>query len=213
MFPTFCPRALGMKGKNLRDTTLSRCIILEMKRKLPSEEAADFDHLDNAEFATLRRKLARWADDSWKALSVAQPHVPAGFYNRTRRNWWLLLAIAESAGADWADRARKAASTIEGIRDSDDIELELLTDIKAAFDAKGSDEVATKDLIGALTADEERPWTTWARGKPITSNHLWRLLRKYNILSEDVYPNGIHAKGYKRARFAEAWERYLAQKN
>ena len=32
-FPTFCPKALGMKGRKLLDTTLSRCIDIELKRK------------------------------------------------------------------------------------------------------------------------------------------------------------------------------------
>jgi len=169
--------------------------------------------MDDAIFAMLRRKLARWAHDNWEALSKARPQIPAGFHNRTRRNWWLLLAVAELAGADWADRTRKAASSIEGVRDAGDIEVELLSDIKAAFDASGLDEVSTAALIDKLVEDEERPWATWAKGgKPITANHLWRLLRKYSIASEEVYPNGVRAKGYRRARFEEAWERYLMPK-
>ena len=213
LFEVFTPRALGLKGRNLPDTTESRCIALEMKRKLPDETVADFAHMDDAIFAMLRRKLARWAHDNWEALSKARPQIPAGFHNRTRRNWWLLLAVAELAGADWADRTRKAASSIEGVRDAGDIEVELLSDIKAAFDASGLDEVSTAALIDKLVEDEERPWATWAKGgKPITANHLWRLLRKYSIASEDVYPNEIRAKGYRRARFEEAWERYLMPK-
>jgi hypothetical protein len=213
LFEVFTPRALGLKGKNLPDTTASRCIALEMKRKLPDETVTDFAHMDDAIFAMLRRKLARWADDNFEALSKARPQIPTGFHNRTRRNWWLLLAVAELAGADWADKARKTASSIEGVRDIGDIEVELLSDIKAAFDASGLDEISTAALIDKLVEDEERPWATWAKGgKPITANHLWRLLRKYSIVSEDVYPNGVHAKGYKRARFEEAWERYLVPK-
>ena len=213
MFEVFCPRALGLKGKDLPDTTATRCIAVEMRRKLPGETVADFAHMDDANFAMLRRKLARWADDSWEAMSKAVPQVPMGFHNRVRRNWWLLLAIAESAGADWADRARKAATAIEGVRDGGDIEVELLADIKAAFDADGLSEISTKDLIAALTAHEERPWATYNRGNPINAHRLGRILRKYGIVSEDVRPNGIHAKGYKRVHFEEAWERYLAPKN
>jgi Protein of unknown function (DUF3631)/Primase C terminal 2 (PriCT-2) len=213
LFEVFTPRALGLKGKNLPDTTESRCIALEMKRKLPDETVADFAHMDDAIFAMLRRKLARWAGDNWEALSKAQPQIPAGFHNRTRRNWWLLLAVAELAGADWADQARKAASSIEGVRDVGDVEVELLSDIKAIFDACGFDEISTAALIEKLAEDEERPWATWAKGgKAITANHLWRLLRKYSIASEEVYPKGVRAKGYRRARFEEAWERYLMPK-
>ena len=112
-----------------------------MKRKLPGENVTDFAHMDDADFATLRRKLARWADDNWAALSKAQPQIPAGFHNRVRRNWWLLMAIAELAGSDWADRARKAAISIEGVQDVGDIETELLADIKGVFDAGGLSEI------------------------------------------------------------------------
>ena len=53
-YSSFAPKAIGMKGKELPDTTLSRAIIIEMKRKQPGEVVEDFDHLDNEEFATLR---------------------------------------------------------------------------------------------------------------------------------------------------------------
>jgi putative DNA primase/helicase len=211
MFETFCPRALGLKGKNLPDTTATRCIAIEMKRKLPSETAADFSHMDDSAFATLRRKLARWADDNWEPLARAQPQIPAGFHNRVRRNWWLLLAIAELAGAEWADKARKAASSIEGVREVGDIEIELLADTKGIFEAENAEEMSTKSLIAKLCEDEERPWAAFSKGKPITDRQLARMLRRYGIPSEDVYPNGIHAKGYKRVRFEEAWTRYLIE--
>src|SRR5262245_58528099 len=180
-----------------------------MKRKLPHETAADFSHMDDKAFATLRRKLARWADDNSEALARAQPQIPAGFHNRVRRNWWLLLAIAELAGPDWADKARKAASSIEGVRDVGDTEIELLADARGIFEADSVEEISTKSLIAKLCEDEERPWTSFSKGKPITDRQLARMLRKYEIPSEDVYPSGIHAKGYKRARFQEAWARYL----
>ena len=211
LFATFCPKVLGLKGKNLPDTTLSRCIIIELKRKLPGEAVQDFSHLDDDALATLRRKLARWADDNWEALAKAQPQIPAGFYNRVRRNWWVLLATAELAGADCAERARKAATAMEGVQDVADIEIELLRDIKAVFDADDSAEISTKALITALSDEEERPWATYAKGNTITNRQLAKMLRKYRIVPEDVRPNGVHGKGYKRVRFEDVWARYLPQ--
>jgi hypothetical protein len=81
LFATFCPKVLGLKGKSLPDTTASRCIVIELKRKLPREAVQDFAHIDDDVLATLRRKLARWADDNWEGLSKAQPQIPAGFDN------------------------------------------------------------------------------------------------------------------------------------
>jgi hypothetical protein len=208
LFSTFCPRVLGLKGKNLSDTTLSRCIVIELKRKLPNETVADFAHMDDAIFATLRRKLARWADDRWEGLFNAQPQIPAGFHNRIRRNWWLLLAIAEMAGDEWGQMARKAAAAVEGACDVTDTEIELLADARSIFDTEDVNEITTKSLIAKLCQDEERPWATFFKGNKITDRQLARMLRKYGIVSEDVYPNGTHAKGYKRAGFKDAWARY-----
>jgi hypothetical protein len=40
------------------------------------------------------------------------------------------------------------------------------------------------------------------------------LLKEFSIFSEDVYPPGEkHAKGYKRVRFVDAFERYLDPQN
>src|SRR5262249_31145869 len=139
---------------------------------------------------------------------------PTGFHNRTRRNWWLLLAIAELAGADWADKARKGGGLIEGGGGVGGVGLEVLSDIKAGVEGKGGGEISRTELISALCADEERPWATWTKDKdPIGPKHIGRLLRKYSVTSEDVRPNeGMHAKGYKRVRFEEAWGRYLVPK-
>src|SRR4029077_5955669 len=117
-YSTFCPKAIGMKGRKLPETTLTRTIIIEMKRKLPTETVADFDHLDNEELSLLRRRLARWADDNAELLANATPKVPPGFHNRTKANWKLLLAIAESAGSNWKLAAWKAAGAIEKIRET-----------------------------------------------------------------------------------------------
>jgi putative DNA primase/helicase len=86
-YSTFCPKAIGMKGRKLPDTTLSRAIIIEMKRKLPGEVAQDFDHIDDDALAMLRRKALRWANDNAEALAKATPVMPDEFQNRVRANW------------------------------------------------------------------------------------------------------------------------------
>jgi putative DNA primase/helicase len=58
-YSTFCPKAIAMKGRKLPDTTLSRSITIELKRRLPKEIADDFDHVDDTELSDLRRQLAR----------------------------------------------------------------------------------------------------------------------------------------------------------
>ena len=212
VYSTFSPKAIGMKGKHVPDTTLSRAIIVELKRKRPDEKVEDFNHLDNDVFKTLRRKLDRWGADYAEVLRTAKPQTPPGFHNRTRMNWWLLLAIAELAGEEQAEQARKAAQPIEGAKDNNRASLGvmLLADLRELFDRLDVDMLLSRVIVKELTADEEKLWATYKRDKPLTQKQLASLLSDFQINSEEVHPEGEkHGKGYRRARFEEAWDRYL----
>jgi putative DNA primase/helicase len=211
-YPTFCPKAIGMKGRKLPDTTLSRCLIIEMKRKLPTETVADFNHLDDEGLSDLRRQLARWADENGAALASATPEIPSGFHNRTRANWKLLLGIAEAAGGDWKRRAMQAARSIERIRTTFEasIGVQLLSNIKTLFEDHNVDCITSHQLVGYLTANLEWPWAEYRHGKPLSQKQLANLLNGYGIYSETVHPIGVsHAKGYRLGQFTELFSRYL----
>src|SRR5262249_31162294 len=112
----------------------------------------------------------------------------------------------------WAEQARKAASAMERGQDIAAIEIELLRDIKAVFDADDAAEISTKALIAALGAVDERRWATYAKGgKPISDRHIFRIVGEYRIKSDDVRPIGVHAKAYQRERFIDVWAGYLPQ--
>jgi putative DNA primase/helicase len=96
-YSTFAPKAIGMKGRKPPDTTLSRSILIELKRKLPNETVQDFRHIDDEELATPRRQCLRWANDNADPLAKASPEMLSGFHNRRAANWALMLAIAEQA--------------------------------------------------------------------------------------------------------------------
>jgi hypothetical protein len=63
-----------------------------------------------------------------------------------------------------------------------------------------------------------RPWSRsraapgpeWRHGKPITANSLARLLAPYGIAPATIRVGTKTPKGYQRADFADAFERYLA---
>ena len=115
IFSTFGPKAIGIKGRNLPDTTLGRSIVIEMRRKKSDERADDFEHIDNDKLVTSRRLLARWAADNLKALAAARPTLPEGFQNRLAANWRPLLAVADVAGWEWPELARTAAKALSNI--------------------------------------------------------------------------------------------------
>ncbi len=119
-----------------------------MQRKLPGEQVADFDHIDDAVLKELRRELLiRWAEENGEQLASATPTIPEGFHNRVRANWKLLLAIAELAGV--AAQAQHAAVTIESIqaRFETSIGVQLLHDIRAVFAGTDHDAIFTKAMI------------------------------------------------------------------
>jgi phage/plasmid primase-like uncharacterized protein len=206
IFPTFCPKALGMKGRKLPDTTLSRCIIVELKRKRPGEKAEHFRAIDGAELAELRRKARRWAMDNAEALKTAEPEMPPGFDNRLGDNWRLLFAIADLAGGDWPRLAREAAQKLSGASDTASRGIRLLNAIKTIIgeaEAIGSD-----TMVKELTAEPDAEWNEWKNGHPITQTQLARALAPYGISPGPVRVDGRQIRGYKRAQFHDAWERY-----
>jgi putative DNA primase/helicase len=210
-YSTFAPKAIGMKGRKLPDTTLSRAIIIAMKRKLPAEEVVDFDHTDNETLARLRRQLLRWATDNSEALAQAEPQIPEGFHNRTRANWKPILAIAERIGGGWKALARKAAVEIEDVHETFDpsIGIQLLADIKEAFTALGTDRATSATLITGLVKEPEKPWATYNKGKPLSQRQLAGLLKDFEIYPRTVRTTDERGKGYLLPSLADAFARYL----
>jgi putative DNA primase/helicase len=223
LFPTFAPKALGMVGRKLPAATLSRCLIVELRRRTKSETIQRFSHADSPELADLRSRLLRWSVDNVGALRAATPSMPAGFDNRRADNWRVLFAIADlCAGAEeWGARAREAAVELECASDTTSIGVRLLADIKRIFDEIGCAVILSATLVERLKEDPEAPWAEWGRGKGLTQNSLAVLLGGgggrgrgsrggFSIRSDTVHPSpGVQGKGYKRSQFEEAWARYL----
>jgi Protein of unknown function (DUF3631) len=208
LFSTFCPKAIGLKGKKLPDTTLSRTIIVELKRKLPTEATKDFAHVDDDGLGLLRRKLARWAEDNADKVASVKATMPEGFINRVAANWRLLLAIAELAGGTWPERARKAAVALSGPETS--LGVRLLADVQDAFVAKQAEELSTQELVDHLTALEDREWSELGHGKPITKVWLSRRLGEFGLASDKIGDRDSRLRGWRLSTFTEVFKRYLS---
>jgi putative DNA primase/helicase len=211
-FPTFCPKAIGLKGKKLPDTTASRAIVVELKRKLADDNVADFRHVDDPGLKELRQQLMRWTSDNIEALGNASPSLPHGFVNRVAANWHLLLAIAETAGGEWPEKAHEAAAAIAKVKATLDasIGIQLLGAIRDVLGDE-MDCIFSKNLIAVLIDDPEKPWAEYRRGKPLTQKQLANRLREFGITPETVWIGQESAKGYKRTAFEDTWRRYLSE--
>src|SRR5262249_19440419 len=183
----FTPKAIALFGRNLPPATRTRCIELRMQPKREGEQVEPFDQVDDAEFAVLRRKFARWAADHATALKDAKPIMPSGLNNRAAANWKLLLAIAELAGGPWPERAGETAErlTRSGRRPSDGVRL--LAAFKDMF-AASRKEITSENVVAELRKDPTSIWADYNRGGPITQRQVALLLDAYDIHPVPLHP-------------------------
>ena len=204
-FPVFGPKALAGIGK-LPDTVADRSIPILMLKRKRSEPVEKFrQRTAREEAAPITAALAE--------VLAAQPpgleaEIPAELPDRAGDAWEPLFAIADSAGGVWPGRARRAAIVLHASRDQDDsLGLRLLADTRLVFDGRRIERIFTAELITALQADEEGPWSS--ERFPLTPHRLARLLNPFGIESKQLRIEGTSLKGYERESFVDSWERYL----
>jgi Protein of unknown function (DUF3631) len=205
-FSTWAPKAIAAI-RDLADTLEDRAVKLMLQRKPRTAAVERLRKRDSEEFATLRRKAARWAADNFDRADP-DPKIPDALNDRAADNWRPLLAIADLAGGDWPKGAREAACILSGdSHDTSSANVELLADIRKAFGNHAV--IRSADLVAALVAEVERPWAEYNRGKPISQRQVAKFLGAFRIISNTVHPPGLpQGKGYRRADFEEAWEAY-----
>jgi putative DNA primase/helicase len=215
-FSTWCPKVVAMIGK-FPDTIADRTISSPMRRKAPGEKVQRISWTGRkgqalrAHMHILARGCARWAQDHSGILRDAEPVVPESLNDRQRDNWTPLLAIAEVVGGEWTDRARKAAVALSGgeENDSSSAGVRLLADVRELFKTKECDRLGSQQLCDALAELEERPWSAWRHGKPISPHQLAKVLKPFGVESRTIREAGTTQKGYHLDLFADAFDRYL----
>jgi putative DNA primase/helicase len=213
MFKVWGAKALAgiSLEKHLPDSTMSRAIVFNLRRKLPYETVQRLRHADAGLFKGITSRLARFADDRSQQVRLARPNLPEELNDRAQDNWEPLMAIAGCAGPDWVRRATAAALKLSCANDERvSTANELLADIQEILDGKEADKIKTVDLIDALVSDEEKPWATYYRGKPIIPVQLAKLLAPYDIKPKTVRISGRTPKGYEKSQFTDAFARYLS---
>ena len=195
---------------HLPETIRDRSILLELRRKEPHEKRQRLRHADKDQWQRIKQQLYRWSTDHMGTLAQARPELPEALNDREQDNWEPLLAIADCAGGDWPQLARRAALSISGAEQhSPSINEELLADIRGIFERTRQARISSAQLVDYLTEDEEGPWATWNRGKPITARQLATRLGDFGIVSNTVRMGSTTAKGYRVEQFNDAFRRYL----
>ena len=209
-FPAFCAVALAGLG-DLPDTLMTRSVVIRMRRRGPGEHVEAFRHrVHRAEAEPIRLELERWADSARDELQDAWPEFPDGIEDRNADVWEALLAVADVAGGDWPRRARVALVALVALAGDrpQTLGLQLLTDLRTAFDYVGAHLLSSDALIEQLCALDESPWGD-LRGKPLDARALARMLKKYDVTPKVIRVGNSTPRGYDRADLEDVWERYL----
>ncbi|WP_288375737.1 DUF3631 domain-containing protein [uncultured Pseudomonas sp.] len=209
-FRVWGAKALCGIGK-IADTLADRSIPLRLRRKLPGEKTEVLRHSDPDLWANLRSRMMRFAQDNADQIGKARPATINGLNDRANDCWEPLLAIAETAGVEWPVIARQAARALHEVEDdSPSVGVELLNDIKAILETKQANKMFSATLLEHLMADDEAPWPTWNRGKPMTARQLSTKLGEFGIKSKDIRIGTTVKRGFDKSDFVEVWDRYLA---
>lgn len=208
-YSTWAPMALA-SIKLVGDTITDRSIVIQLRRKMNGESVEKLppDLFDRRQ--PLRRKLQRWADENAHRVKAASPALPDSPNDRALDNWTPLFAISDLAGGEWPQRAREAFAALTRIdEDSESAGILLLGDVRAIFEERGVSTIWSTDLVDDLIEMEERPWSEWKRGRPMTVNSLSKLLSPFRVRSRQLKHAGTNKRGYDREDFEEAFTRYL----
>jgi len=212
-YDVFSPKIFAGIGNRLPDTVQDRSIPIEMRRRAPNEQCERFSFRKSPAFLTpIHDELDVWASGAIPVLMDAEPDLPKELSDRAADVWEPLLAIADLAGGDWPDRARAAARILSAGEHGNRLSLGVmaLRDIKFVFESKGTDVLATADLVKELLAMDESPWGDMWGGKELDNRSLARILTAYDIKPKSVrISSDSTLKGYRKEWFVDAWSRYL----
>jgi putative DNA primase/helicase len=210
-FSAWSAKAVALIGR-LPETLGDRSIIVPMRRRGPGESVERLRLDRPAAFMALHRRAARWAADHLDELSGRDPEVPRELNDRAADNWRPLLAIADAAGGEWSEQARGAALALSGeAADSEDSIRELLlADIRTVFRERKETRIFSDDLVVALCHREERPWSDWKHGNPLSPVQLARLLKPFGVGPGQMRGGTRTGKGCELKDFVDAFTRYLS---
>ena len=211
-FGVYAAVAIAMIGR-APATIEDRSVMVTMRRALAGERVERLRMRDlRAEVRATAQRCVRWVADHRDALRAADPAMPASLDDRAADVWRPLMALADLAAREWPQLARAAADALTGGRDADDSSrgTMLLRDVRDVFAERGVARISSADLVVALCRLDERPWSEWRRGRPITPVQVARLLKPYGITPATMrLADESRLKGYDREAFADAWLRYL----
>jgi putative DNA primase/helicase len=195
--------ATGLSGLgHLVPTVLDRSISLHLLEAPKGVLKARFIPEEAHAEKILGRKLARWAQDNYDAIAAtaANPVMPDAAYNRLGDNWRPLFALAQVIGGHWPERLTAAFHALSSSPSDPQLltlNSQLLGDIHHIFTRTSASRIFSADLVTALCALPDRPWSGNKNGhRPLTQATLARQLAPFKIFPLLLRIGDRRAKGY-----------------
>lgn len=204
--PSYCAVALAGLD-DLPDTIMTRSVVVRMRRRAPHERVEPWRRrLNGPEADELGDRLRAWAATA--RYSVSWPDMPEGIEDRDADVWEALLAVADLAGGEWPERARRFAVSLvtQSADRAGSLGVLLLRDLRNLF--QGYDRLPTEHILERLNTLDESPWAD-IRGKELDARGLSRRLAKYGVKPKVIRIGEGTVRGYEAADLADPWSRYL----
>ena len=208
-FMTFCPKTLAMI-QSPADTQLDRSIVIEMQRKPVKLIVRPLGLDAEQSFHDLKRKLARWRDDTPETFEHDIDACPPLPNDRARQNWSALLSVARLVGAKAYEQGMLSVRLLYDTRHLEsDRGADLLADIQSVFQSKKADRIPSKELLRALNDMPDRPWANHNRGREMNGHGLASALRPFKVKPVTYKDGAKPIKGYVLAKLKPVFDRYL----
>ncbi len=204
VFDTWHPMVIASIGA-LEDTIMDRSVIINLRRKLPSEDVKRLPIDLSSEWLQWRSKALRWFLDNPTAFDDANQIEPAYRGNdRALDNWVPLFTLAKAIDETWYSRCEAAYAELVN-----EVEMELptrlLSDIRNYVVRAANTRISSSSLTQHLKADESSPWAEMR----LTPARVASMLAPYNIKPKDMRIDGKVLRGYESIQFEDSFERYL----
>ena len=209
----FCPKAFA--GMRILPPAMDdRCIPVPL-RALPGHIHLKRFMLAQAreEAAPLLAWLKQWSSDKLSQLRSIAPYtrsqMPPELNPRQQDLVEPLLHIAGLIGGPIPKDLHFALVKCFRQHSARGCFVQLLSDIRAAFDHERSRAISSISLLKFLNSVKSRPWSTWHDGDPMTPIDLARILRPRGISSKNIRDCGSVYKGYVVGDFRALWQHHL----
>ena len=205
-FSVWGPKCIACIGK-LPGTLADRSIEIRLQRKTKAEFATPLRDAAIETFERLRRQLMSWAGNNGERIKAARPTVPAILNDRAADNWQPLLAIGQTLGGDWLERAIRAATALS-VDDTDEesLRIRVLAALQRMFES-GVVFLSTTEIVESLNLDDEAPWAGWPKG--MTAEKLANNLRSFSVKPKQKRRGGEPVRGYLKEDLKPVFDRYL----